>query len=235
MNAVIALLMILSPAFSRELSVGRTGDADNPVALLIHGSPGDQNTWAKVISSDIKNSFYLLSPDRHGYGGSGKGLSELSLSVQAEDFAKLIEKDALVVGYSYGGAVAVKMALMYPEKVRGLILLAPALNPQLERLKWWQSPAYIRFIRDRLPSDARVSMEESIALPNELKKLDLSLIKVPVHYVQGREDRTVSLKTADYVEKNFTGTTVKFHWLDQIDHHIPEKAPEIITQLIGEM
>lgn len=231
--SVLPFLFILSSVFARDLAVAHYGDAKDPQVLLIHGSPGSQDTW-KNVAGATKN-FRLIVPDRHGYGGSGKGHSELSLQVQAEDMSKLIAADAIVIGYSYGGAVAVKLALMYPEKVRALILVAPALNPELEKLKWWQSPAYIRFIRNALPSDARVSMEESIALPEQLRELDLSEIHVPVFYLQGKSDHTVSVKTADYVEKKFTGTHVHFTWLDNMDHDVPVKAPEVIARLIGEI
>jgi pimeloyl-ACP methyl ester carboxylesterase len=146
--------------------------------------------------------------------------------------AKLVENETIVVGYSYGGAVALKLALLFPEKVKALVLLAPAINPKTEKLKWWQSPAYLEAIRKLLPSDQRVSMEESIALVDQLKTLELETIHVPVVYVQGLNDNVVSLKTADYVRDRFTGTQVNIQMIENLDHHVPEKVPSLVAKIV---
>ncbi len=234
MKIVFLLLFFTLPLSARSLFVKTQGDSRNASVILIHGSPGTSETFARLFSVPSLDHFYLQAPDRPGYGKSHPGHSVTSLSDQARLVAESMDHTSVIVGYSYGGAVAVKLALLYPEKVKALILLAPALNPELEKLKWWQSPAYISIIRNLLPSDARVSMEESIALPSFLHELALNEIKVPVVYVQGLKDKTVSLKTADYVKEHFTGTHVSFHLMENIDHHLPEKIPALIAGLIEE-
>lgn len=234
MKILFLLLFFTLPLRARELFVKTKGDVRNPQVVFIHGSPGSSDTFSNLFAQSGLAQFYLLAPDRPGYGKSGAGNSEISLTRQAEDIAETFSGPAILIGYSYGGAVAVKLALLHPDKVRSLILLAPALDPKLEKLKWWQTPAYLRVIRNLLPQNARVSMEESIALPEYLRELNLSEIRMPVIYVQGLKDQTVSLKTADYVKEKFQGTSVQFHWIENLDHHVPEKIPGFITRLIRE-
>src|SRR3546814_16092495 len=45
---------------------------------------------------------------------------------------------AIVVGHSLGGPIAAKLAMDYPDRVRGLLLLAPSVAPALEAPRWYQ-------------------------------------------------------------------------------------------------
>lgn len=84
----------------------------------------------------------MLVYDRAGYGRSS--ISALSRSPRniATELNKLlymigIEEEIVIVGHSQGGLNAVEYALMYPDKVKGLIPLDPATpfdNEFIERL-----------------------------------------------------------------------------------------------------
>jgi pimeloyl-ACP methyl ester carboxylesterase len=72
-----------------------------------------------------------------------------SVSEQADDAAALLDAlapaPAVVIGRSYGGAVAIDLALRYPERVRALVLLeGDALGVSPAGLEWTKG------IRDRL-------------------------------------------------------------------------------------
>lgn len=71
----------------------------------------------------------------------GSGLSELGKSEQniqsissdvvgLLDHLKVSEK-VVIVGHSMGGIVASEIAVMYPDRVRGVVLIGP-VNPQLQ-------------------------------------------------------------------------------------------------------
>ena len=68
----------------------------------------------------------VLVPDRPGYGASGK--DTLGIEESAGEFARLLTRlgagPATVVGHSYGGGIAVMMAVQHPEVVSGLVLAA---------------------------------------------------------------------------------------------------------------
>ena len=70
---------------------------------------------------------------------------------QAVTIAALMDalkiKDAIIVAHSFGGSVAMALALDHPEKVRGLLLLSPATHPWPDKkTQWYYNVAVIPVI-----------------------------------------------------------------------------------------
>jgi pimeloyl-ACP methyl ester carboxylesterase len=104
---------------SREKSV----EKQIPV-LFIHGQPGLGSDFDHVTAR-LGPDFRVISPDRPGYGDSGK--QPVSMHENAAMLAQLIgesETPAVVVGHSYGGGIALLLAAQSPELVAGLVLAA---------------------------------------------------------------------------------------------------------------
>jgi pimeloyl-ACP methyl ester carboxylesterase len=91
--------------------------------LLVHGQPGLGSDWDAV--ADRLADHRLLIVDRPGFGRSGD--ETLSIEGNAEVLGDVLtERDsapATVVGHSYGGGVAILMAVRHPELVSGLVLV----------------------------------------------------------------------------------------------------------------
>jgi pimeloyl-ACP methyl ester carboxylesterase len=107
-------------------SSGATG-GQQPI-LLLHGQPGRGSDWDLLVSA-IDDRARMLVIDRPGWdGSSAAGGLELSAdaALAALDAARV--KQATIVGHSYGAAVAAWIAALYPERVRSLVLVAPAAN-----------------------------------------------------------------------------------------------------------
>ena len=126
---------------SRELHYVEIGEAENPLLLFIPGSPGTwDNFMAYLADETLLKRIRMISVDRLGMGASRKGGFESSLAAQAEAFWPLLEKETqpvIVVGHSYGGAVASKLAMEYPEKLKGLVLVAASVSPDHEERRWY--------------------------------------------------------------------------------------------------
>lgn len=79
----------------------------------------------------LADRYTLIHYHRRGYAGSGETSDDPSLARQAADCWGLLRylgiERAHVVGHSYGGAVALQLALDKPEIVLSLSLLEPAL------------------------------------------------------------------------------------------------------------
>lgn len=119
-----------------EYEVVGSGD---PV-VLIHGSH-IADTFATLMAEPVLSEhFRLIRYRRRGFAGSSSAENPLPVSTQAADCLALLRQlgvqRAHVVGHSYGGAIALQLALDAPESVRSLSLLEPALlgvpsGPQL--------------------------------------------------------------------------------------------------------
>ena len=74
----------------------------------------------------------MLFVDRPGHGWSERA-EDSTPTGQAQAIAALMDyhgmEDAIVVGHSFGGAIATAFALGHPEKTRGLVFLAAATHP----------------------------------------------------------------------------------------------------------
>jgi pimeloyl-ACP methyl ester carboxylesterase len=109
---------------------GTTGSG--PALVLVHGLVGSVTNWRRNIDELAKDrTVYAVDMANMGRSERVQGL-DASMSATADRlagflFALGLEK-ADIAGHSHGGAVAMMFAARHPEKVRSLILFAPA-NP----------------------------------------------------------------------------------------------------------
>jgi pimeloyl-ACP methyl ester carboxylesterase len=96
--------------------------------LLLHGQPGGARDWAGVVAA-LEDQAGVIAPDRPGWNG-GSAATDLEGNARAAlaalDAAGVGR--ATVAGHSFGAAVACRLAIDHPERVSGLVLLAPAAN-----------------------------------------------------------------------------------------------------------
>ncbi len=114
----------------RKLFVTEAGSGD-PVVLLHGGGPGATgvSNYSRNIDA-LAEHFHVIVPDMPGYGRSSKELDhndpfgDLAFAIRTMLDELGIEK-AHVVGNSYGGAAALRLALDRPDRVDRLILMGP--------------------------------------------------------------------------------------------------------------
>jgi len=117
----------------KPVHVIEAGAASAPPVLMIHGASANAREFTFTLAPRLEDEFHILMADRPGHGYSGRPEASETLEVQAAQMAGALKalapgKPAVVVGHSYGGAVALRLALDYPELVKGLILLAPVTH-----------------------------------------------------------------------------------------------------------
>ena len=118
----------------REAGPDAIGD-DLPPVVMIHGLAGQSAHFSYGIMPRLKGVLRMAALDRPGCGHSTRAAGTgADLPTQAGHVADLIDRlglgKVLVVGHSLGGAVALALALDYPDKVAGLVLLAPLTHIQ---------------------------------------------------------------------------------------------------------
>ncbi len=95
--------------------------------ILIAGGPGDSHTYFKPYFKNIAKQFTIVYFDARGRGRSGRSPDGVyTVTKDVEDLERLraelgFEK-VNIFGHSYGGLVAQSYAVMYPDKVKRLIL-----------------------------------------------------------------------------------------------------------------
>ena len=116
-------MMEMSP---EKLHVHRYGPDESPRVLLLHGLTGHGRRW-KTLAERHLPDVSMLAPDLLGHGYSSWS-APWTLDANVEALAALLDQPTLVVGHSFGGAVALNLAAAHPELVGGLILLDPAVG-----------------------------------------------------------------------------------------------------------
>ncbi len=108
------------------LDVPATGAGD-PL-LLLPGFGTDVSAFARQIPP-LAEKFSVRGVNPRGISLSDAPESELyEIATLAADVAALIDEPAHIVGTSLGTAIAIELALTYPEKVRSLSLIAPLVT-----------------------------------------------------------------------------------------------------------
>ncbi len=101
--------------------------------LMIHGASANAREYLITLTPHLSDEpLSLFMADRTGHGYSERVEDGKALAVQAATLAKAVEARAsepmVVVGHSFGGAVALRFALDYPDRVKALVLIAPVTH-----------------------------------------------------------------------------------------------------------
>ena len=106
-----------------------------PVLVLIHGLGASSFIW-RFVTPIWAEHFTVVTLDLPGFGRSSKALNVLyGLDAQARRAAEALTglgiDEAILVGSSMGGAVALWMAHLWPRRFQKVAALAPATHPRL--------------------------------------------------------------------------------------------------------
>lgn len=114
------------------------GERTRPPILLIHGFTASNFVWNDCLLPIAAAGFRVIAPDLVGFGFSGKPKQgEYTIEAQARMIIALMNhlkiESAILVGSSYGGAVAATCALDYRDRVERLVLVDAVINDYVKR------------------------------------------------------------------------------------------------------
>ncbi|MGR3276539.1 alpha/beta fold hydrolase [Acaryochloris marina NIES-2412] len=116
-----------------ELAIATSHIQQKPVFFVIHGGPGVDHTTCRPVLSPLSEIAQLVYFDHRGHGRSARGNSETyTLDNNVEDMEALRQYLGLerigLLGFSYGGMVALTYASRYPNHVSQLIPVVTAAD-----------------------------------------------------------------------------------------------------------
>lgn len=135
-------LEVNGPGGFLRLHAVLAGSEDGDLVVLLHGFPDCWYSWAKLIPRLAKAGYRVVALDQRGYNLSAKpeGISQYALDLLTADVREVIRglgrEQAIVVGHDWGGVVAWRLAMDYPEVVSRLAILnAPHPRAMARELK----------------------------------------------------------------------------------------------------
>lgn len=187
----------------RYMSVGQDTSCS---VLFIHGAPSSLSYWRNyMMDSNLLAHTEMFAVDRPGYGYSGLGHPVPNIQQQALllkpllDSIRSLHHPVVLVGASYGTAVASRLAMDNPQDVDGIVLVAPAIAPTQEKMFWFTPAIEHPALRWFVPRMLQSANTEKIHHADELRKMRplWGNIRVPVIYLQGGKDDLVYTTNAD--------------------------------------
>jgi 2-succinyl-6-hydroxy-2,4-cyclohexadiene-1-carboxylate synthase len=141
----------------------RSGGAGAPL-LLVHGFTGSAAAWGEDLLAALAGRFRVIAVDLLGHGASSRprAPARYALAEQVSDLCEVLDAcgagEALWVGYSMGGRIALAAACERPGRVRGLVLegASPGLAQPEERAARIASDAALAQRLERLGIEAFV-------------------------------------------------------------------------------
>ena len=234
-----------------ELGDGRlryqsTGTGDEAL-LFLHGFNSQLSIWDDVWPQ-LAGCGRRVRLDIAGYGGSHWPSASYSLPVQAERVIGFMDALGLarvtLVGVSMGGSLAAWIAAHHPDRVTGLLLLAPSGYPSALRYRgpfgtllrpglpnrWATWIANTELYRRLYPDSSALQALTVTASYGEPWARTLAAIRAHTWLLWSRGDATVPFSYAAAVASAIPASTL-VPLSEQVGHDIPGHRPELIGTL----
>ncbi len=117
-------------------------DAPGPPIVMVHGASSNLETMRQPLGDMLAANHRVILIDRPGHGWSSRARHEDSTPVvQSRMIDEALEKlgviSAIFVVHSWAGALGTRLALDYPDRVAGLVMLAPVAYPWRGGVGWY--------------------------------------------------------------------------------------------------
>jgi pimeloyl-ACP methyl ester carboxylesterase len=157
-----------------------------PAILFLHGFLEDHSMWQGIISA-LPKSYRKLAIDLPGHGQSGNLGYIHTMEEMAEVIKGLLDelkiKKAFLVGHSMGGYVSLAIAEMYPDLVKGIVLMnsnARADSPSKKK----DRDRAIKVVKENHKAFIRV------AIPNLFRPKNRRILRETVNEVKAKALKT---------------------------------------------
>lgn len=117
------------PVNGIETHYVQRGQGDD--VILLHGVTSSLAMWYNGVFPALSETHRVTAYDLRGHGLSTLTPTGYTSEALARDLGALMEaleiRNAVLIGHSFGGAIALHTAYFYPERVRGVVMLDSGL------------------------------------------------------------------------------------------------------------
>jgi pimeloyl-ACP methyl ester carboxylesterase len=223
---------------------------EGPAVLLVHAGIADRRMWRSYLPWLAAQGRHAIAPDLPGFGEHAPSADPPAPWDHLRDVLDDLAVDrAVVVGCSFGGAVALRLAVTAPERVQGLVMIsapAPGLEPSPQlQAAWaavvaaWLAPDAPTELRELVGAMQRRAFEldPEGAMPQPPDPLDdhpelLRAVDAPALVAAGERDMPDFLWSARQLAEALPQASQ--HLIAGAGHLAPLEAPDAVRRLLGD-
>jgi pimeloyl-ACP methyl ester carboxylesterase len=204
--------------------------------VVITGAPSWAEYWAETMAA-LPQDREMVVVDRPGYAGSEPAHPVQDIRVQAEALSPLLKAErgqkVMLVGQSYGAAIASIMAAENPGKVSSLVLLSGFFGEAGPTARWLidMGSKALKVI----PRDLRHAVIEAAGQRDQLvhAKRALAQLGIPVHMIHGDKDDFAPIEVAErLIRETPTRRPIHFIRTAGANHFLNDGPPEQLLSLL---
>jgi pimeloyl-ACP methyl ester carboxylesterase len=168
--------------------------------VVITGAPSWAEYWAETLA-ELPADREMIVVDRPGYGASEPAEPVTDIRTQALALAPLLTaargQKVMLVGQSYGAAIASLMAAANPGRVASLVLLSGFFGETGPTSRWLIDVGSKAL--KVIPRDLRHAVIEASGQKPQLAyaKRALSRVNIPIHMIHGDRDDFAPIEAAE--------------------------------------
>lgn len=199
--------------------------------VCFHGLGQSRKSWEKVIgksnlqSCSVSPDLYEMIRDRQA--------DYQNLYTAAGIYCSQLDDDLILCGLSLGAVLALNYAIDHPEKIRGLVLIAPQFRMPKILLKFQN--AVFRLMPASFFQSSGLRKNEMIYLCSSMAELEftesLNRISCPVLILCGSQDKA-NQKAAERLAEILDHSTYKV--IEKSGHEVNMDNPESLSALLDE-
>lgn len=225
--------------------------------LVLHGWNSNSDRWQEVAEPLAENGFKVYVPDLPGFGKSDPLQEPWNTNQYIDWIENLISeldlKEFYLMGHSFGGALASKLAVKHAQEVKELFLVSAAcIRKKTNKKKsfafiskiikifsfipgynFFRKAVYKFIIRKSDYTYVEGTLKQTyLNVIAEDLSFHLPFIKVPTTIIWGKKDVSTPIEDAHYINKQIKNS--KLIIIPEAGHDLNRKQPKILAQKILE-
>lgn len=206
-------------------------DAAGPPVVMVHGASSNLEVMRQPLGDRLARNHRVILIDRPGHGWSTRVRAEDSTpAIQGRMIDEALQRlgvgSAIFVVHSWSGALGAHMALDYPERIAGLVMLAPVAYPWPGGVGWYNKVVTAPVIGPLLAYTITLPLGYFLAKPGA-RGVFLPQ-SVPQDFVTGTATRLL-LRPREFLANARDLVTLKAAVAEQAPRYAEIKAPTVIV------